>query len=227
MSWKNYYATKFKSSRESGVYAINRFQELLEKTEQLSSTIQNSTLPDFVKDAVSANLSVLKPPTVLRLEDGSLWGLEGCSQTGGSCEGKQHHTLDMEMFGPSAWLQGFYLLALDCGAKMAEALNEEEKAKKYRHVYEKGKKWTNDNLFNGRHFCQKVDLGDKSIIDSYKDAEGYWNFEAEEIKYHVAEGCIIDQMLADLHRAILGCEDVFQKDKKQCGVLLICGATFP
>ena len=35
-------------------------------------------LPPFVLDAVSANLAILKSPTVLRLENGDLWGWEGC-----------------------------------------------------------------------------------------------------------------------------------------------------
>ena len=37
------------------------------------------------------------------------WDLDG----DGVLEGRQHHTLDMELFGPSSWLEGFYLLALD------------------------------------------------------------------------------------------------------------------
>ena len=34
--------------------------------------------------------------------------------------GRQHHTLDMELFGPNAWLTGFYLGALKAAAEMAE-----------------------------------------------------------------------------------------------------------
>ena len=33
--------------------------------------------------------------------------------------GRQHHTLDMELFGPNAWLTGFYLRALKAAAQMA------------------------------------------------------------------------------------------------------------
>ena len=35
----------------------------------------------------------------------------------GVLEGRQHHTLDMELFGPSAWLQGMYLAALKASAE--------------------------------------------------------------------------------------------------------------
>jgi len=33
----------------------------------------SSTLPPYVLDAVSANLAILKSPTVLRLENGDMW----------------------------------------------------------------------------------------------------------------------------------------------------------
>jgi non-lysosomal glucosylceramidase len=35
-------------------------------------------MPDYVLDAVSANLAVLKSPTVLRHESGDVWAWEGC-----------------------------------------------------------------------------------------------------------------------------------------------------
>lgn len=42
-------------------------------------------------DAVSANLSILKSPTVLRQTDGRLWAWEGCCDTVGSCHGSCTH----------------------------------------------------------------------------------------------------------------------------------------
>ena len=42
----------------------------------------------------------------------------------GVLEGRQHHTLDMELYGPNAWLQGFYLAALRAGEEMAAYLGE-------------------------------------------------------------------------------------------------------
>ena len=40
----------------------------------------------------------------------------------GVLEGRQHHTLDMELFGPNAWLNGFYLAALGGGGGDGRAL---------------------------------------------------------------------------------------------------------
>lgn len=70
----------------------------------------------------------------------------------GVMEGRQHHTLDTELFGPSSWLQGFYLAALKAASEMAEYMGEPEKAKEYKKIYENGKKWTKENLFNGEYF---------------------------------------------------------------------------
>ncbi len=327
-TWRNYYATQFKDSLATAKYALENFSSLYEKTTAFSNALQSCTLSESVKDAISANLSVLKTPTALRLEDGSFWGWEGSHEIWGSCmgtcqhvwnyayampylfprlersirentfkyavmdsgasgfrielpprremntprpcvdgqmgevikcyrewklsgdnewlknnsesifkmleyawspenpdrwdadcdgvlEGRQHHTLDMELFGPSSWLEGFYLLALDCGAKMARALGETARAEKYEKLYESGKAWTNENLFNGKYFFQKVDLNNKAMLDSFGAADAYWNDEAGEIKYQVAEGCIIDQLLADWHAVLIGSEGVFDKDKKK------------
>jgi hypothetical protein len=52
------------------------------------------------------------------------------------------------------------------------------------------------------------------VIDKF-NADVYWNAEAGQIKYQVADGCIIDQMLADWHAAILGLDGVFEDKKKR------------
>jgi len=126
----------------------------------------------------------------------------------GVLEGRQHHTLDMELFGPSSWLEGFYLGALKAGAEMAEAMGEPESAKEYLALFEKGKKWTAENLFNGEYFCQKVDLADKALIERF-GAMNYWNDEAGQIKYQIGGGSIIDQMLAQWHADIIGLGELF------------------
>lgn len=63
----------------------------------------------------------------------------------GVLEGMQHHTLDMELYGPSSWLEGFYLLALKAAAEMAEYLGDTAKAEEYVFLFEKGYKWTKQN----------------------------------------------------------------------------------
>lgn len=129
----------------------------------------------------------------------------------GVLEGRQHHTLDMELFGPSSWLEGFYLGALKAASEMARALGDED-ADEYTALFEKGKNFTEKELFNGRYFIQKIDLKDKALVDLF-GADHYWNSEAGEIKYQIGEGCEIDGLLAQWHADIMGLGDLFDPDE--------------
>ncbi len=51
----------------------------------------DSTLPAEALEAVSANLGILKSPTVLRQSDGRLWVWEGCFDNDGCCPGSCTH----------------------------------------------------------------------------------------------------------------------------------------
>ena len=126
----------------------------------------------------------------------------------GVLEGRQHHTLDVELYGPSSWLQGFYLAALKAAAEMADYLGEAERSAVYLELFEKGKKWTAEHLFNGRYFIQQVDVTDHTLIERY-GGEKYWNNECGEIKYQIGEGCAIDQLLGQWHANICGLGDLF------------------
>jgi non-lysosomal glucosylceramidase len=137
--------------------------------------------------------------------------------------GRQHHTLDMELFGPNSWLTGFYLGALKAGAAMAEHLGEAGTAAEYRAMFEKGRAWVDDNLFNGEYYVQKVDLDRRSELDPYAKAtvsrriiganvyDLYWSEEHRELKYQVGDGCIIDQVLGQWHADLYGLGDIFDR----------------
>lgn len=138
----------------------------------------------------------------------------------GVLEGRQHHTLDMELFGPSSWLEGFYLGALKAAADMARAMGENAAAEDYEALFAKGKKWCADNLFNGSYFIQKINLGDRGKLESFGDeaVERYWNAEVGQIKYQIGEGCALDQLLAQWHADIIGLGELF--DAKQTDTAL-------
>ena len=326
--WKNYYAVLFKDSFDSANYSLENWDRLYNDTKLFKDTLFSSTLEPVLLDAISSNLSVLKSPTVFRLEDGSFYGWEGCYQNHGSCEGtcehvwnyayalcflfpklersirdyefkqstsesglmhfrtpipfgapkwmsfacldgqmgsviksyrewkisgddewlknswpdikkvlefawspenphkwdlnkdgilegRQHHTLDMELFGPSSWLMSMYMLALKVGAEMAEFMGEKESAEEYLNLYSNGCKFMNEQLFNGEYFDQKVDLSDKSVVEAFGAVNTYWNEETKQIKYQIAGGSSIDQMLGQWHSYILGTGRMFDSDKMQ------------
>lgn len=325
--WKPYYATRFADSLESAKYAMKNRGELYRKTEKFRDSLHGSTLDPAVIDAVSSTLSVLKSPTVLRLEDGTFYGWEGVRQDAGSCEGtcthvwsyayalcflfpelersirntefkydtdgdgnmcfrtqlplgrgkgsfracvdgqmasviksyrewklsendewlkenwsvikslidyawseknpdewdldrdgvlegRQHHTLDMEMFGPSAWLEGMYLAALKAAQRMATAVGDAASAEYYGEMFEKGSAFTSESLWGGEYFIQKVDIRDRSYTEHF-DCPNYWNEEKSELKYQIAEGCSIDQLLGQWHANIVGLGDIFDSEQRK------------
>lgn len=343
--WKNYYATLFRDSLAVAEYSLKNWDRLYEQTLRFKEALFSSTLPPAVIDAVSANLSILKSPTVLRLEDGSFYGFEGCHCDSGCCEGscthvwnyayalpflfpslersmreldyrynlredggmsfrlqlplgsspssfrpcadgqlggvlktyrewkisgndewlrslwpsvkksieyvwadtnkdrwdpeqkgvltgRQHHTLDMELFGPNSWLTGFYLAALKAGSEMANHLGDEQTAQKYIDIFHRGKAWVDSNLFNGEYYYHCIDLEDKSILEYFDSdeagtliggstLEAYWDEERGEIKYQVGEGCIIDQVLAQWHANLIGLGEIFDPDNTRKAIYAV------
>ncbi len=126
----------------------------------------------------------------------------------GVLEGRQHHTLDMELFGPSSWLEGFYLAALKAAAEMADFLGDASAAAEYRDIFARGASWTKAHLFNGAYFIQQLDLRDRTPVDHFGCPE-YWNDEAGQLKYQIGDGCEIDQMVAQWHADLCGLGDIF------------------
>ena len=86
-----WYAGRFKHINDVADYWRLNCDGLREKTKLFSDTFYDSTLPDEVIEAVAANLTILKSPTVLRQTDGRLWCFEGCSDDRGCCAGSCTH----------------------------------------------------------------------------------------------------------------------------------------
>ncbi|MCG8452279.1 MAG: non-lysosomal glucosylceramidase [Spirochaetales bacterium] len=334
--WKNYYATLWSSSFDAATYGFKNWEGLQRATEAFRDALYNSSLPQAALDAIGANLSILKTPTVWRLEDGTLYGWEGNGEKGGSCEGscthvwsyaqalpflfpalsrsmrqaefnygwwesgelsfrlmlplgapkwgfrgaadghfatilkayrewkfsgdqqwlaslwprikrsvefawskenddlwdperegilsgRQHHTLDMELFSANSWLSGMYLAALKAASEMAEAMDEPETKDEYLQIFERGQKTLNTELYNGQYFIQKIDFRDKGFLERFNNESEriseiygkrdifdlYWSEEHGQIKYQYGEGCSIDQMLGQWHADLYDLGDVF------------------
>ncbi len=86
-----WYAGRFKDVYEVADYWRLNYGSLREKTILFTDTFYDTTLPDEVIEAVAANLTILKSPTVLRQTDGRLWCFEGCSDERGCCAGSCTH----------------------------------------------------------------------------------------------------------------------------------------
>jgi uncharacterized protein (DUF608 family) len=89
--YKPWYAGRFSNIEELTTFWQTEYDRLRLDTALFSDTLFSTTLPDAVVEAITANLSILKSPTVLRLEDGRLWCYEGCSDERGCCHGTCTH----------------------------------------------------------------------------------------------------------------------------------------
>ncbi len=330
--WKNYYSTIFKDSTKSALYSFENWERLVGDTRLFKEALFSSSLDEWVLDAVSSCISVLKSPTCLRLTDGTFYGFEGCGDNTGYCEGscthvwnyayalpylfpkleqsmrtadfkynqlddgymrfrlhlplgeyklneleerpcvdgqmggiiksyrdwkisgdgkwlkdnwpyikkslefawaktnkylwdpdkagvitgRQHHTLDMELFCANSWLNGFYLAALKAGSEIAKFIGDDDSSKLYLSLFEKGKQFTDSNLFNGQYYFQNINLSKRELLEPYNwdpSILSYWNNEKNQISYQIGEGCEIDQVVAGWHANLCGLGEIFDKAK--------------
>jgi uncharacterized protein (DUF608 family) len=89
--YKPWYSSLFKNIKELITYWSQQYNDLRKKSILFKDAFYASTLPPEVIEAVAANLTILKSPTVMRQYDGRLWSFEGCGDGGGCCHGSCTH----------------------------------------------------------------------------------------------------------------------------------------
>lgn len=90
-NYKPWYSNRFKNIEEVCSYWNNNYDDLKSKSTLFKDAFYKSTLPPEVIEAVAANLTILKSPTVMRQYDGRLWNWEGCGDAWGCCHGSCTH----------------------------------------------------------------------------------------------------------------------------------------
>ncbi|MBP9000358.1 MAG: hypothetical protein KBG08_08895 [Bacteroidales bacterium] len=88
---RNHYALLFEDAWNVGRYVTGNLQRLTEESRKFSKALYNSSFPDFVLDAVSSNITVLRSNTCFWLENRYFFGWEGISDRVGSCHGSCTH----------------------------------------------------------------------------------------------------------------------------------------
>ena len=89
--YKPWYGGRFANVDEVATYWRDHYEELRTKSKRFSDCFHDTTLPPEVVEAVEANLTILKSPTVMRQADGRLWSWEGCGDNSGCCHGSCTH----------------------------------------------------------------------------------------------------------------------------------------
>jgi uncharacterized protein (DUF608 family) len=90
-NYRPWYSSKFAAVADVASYWMSNYDDLKTKSQVFTDAFYKSTLPAEVTEAVAANLTILKSPTVFRQFDGRMWNWEGCGDTWGSCHGSCTH----------------------------------------------------------------------------------------------------------------------------------------
>jgi uncharacterized protein (DUF608 family) len=90
-TYKPWYSNRFKNINDVVEYWKLHYDDLKKSSSLFTDAFYSSTLPPEVIEAIAANLTILKSPTVLRQYDGRLWSWEGCADDNGCCHGSCTH----------------------------------------------------------------------------------------------------------------------------------------
>jgi hypothetical protein len=122
----------------------------------------------------------------------------------GVMEGCQHNTMDVEYYGPNPQMEIWYLGALRAAEEMAKRTGDKPFAKLCREFFEKGRAWTDANLFNGEYYEHHV-RPPKSVEDvapSLRLDMGAKNIT--EPDYQLGRGCLVDQLVGQFMAHVCG-----------------------
>jgi uncharacterized protein (DUF608 family) len=97
---KPWYAGRFSTIDQVAAYWRKNDAGLRDRSARFRDAFFNTNLPPEVLEAVSANLTILKSPTLLRQTDGRLWGYEGCEDLHGFCAGSCSHVYNYQQAIP-------------------------------------------------------------------------------------------------------------------------------
>ncbi len=88
---KPWYAQLFPTIDSVNAYWRKHYDRLRQETATFTACFYDMDLAPEVVEAIAANLTILKSPTVQRQTDGRLWCWEGCCDTHGCCHGSCTH----------------------------------------------------------------------------------------------------------------------------------------
>lgn len=89
--YKPWYSSHFNTIQEVCKYWKENYEDLQKKSLLFKDSFFAASLPAEVMEAIAANLTILKSPTVMRQYDGRLWNWEGCGDSWGCCHGSCTH----------------------------------------------------------------------------------------------------------------------------------------
>jgi len=135
----------------------------------------------------------------------------------GIMEGMQHNTYDIEFYGPNTMTGSLYLAALRAGEEIAKRLGESGKAREYRELFKIGSGWSDEHLFNGGYYEQKVNpTAHEAWLEPYRGLTLKYGKDdkfKDWPKWQFGKGCLSDQMIGQWYAHMLGLGHLYDSAK--------------
>ena len=119
----------------------------------------------------------------------------------GVMEGSQSNTLDVEFYGPNPLVQFWYLGALRAAEEMARYLKEVDFSSHCRTLFEKGSRWTDENLFNGEYYEQQFRLPTNPEL--IPQEQRHWPLPTDN-RRQILDACLVDQTVGQVMSHVCG-----------------------
>ena len=121
----------------------------------------------------------------------------------GVMEGCQHNTMDVEYYGPNPQMQIWYLGALRAMEEMAKAVGEHLFAADCHRLFEQGKRFADEQLFNGEYYEQIIqtpETREQLLMATVATGKAY----TSDPPYQLGKGCLVDQLIGQYMAHVYG-----------------------
>jgi len=122
----------------------------------------------------------------------------------GVMEGCQHNTMDVEYFGPNPQMEFWYLGALRAGQEMAKFMKDKAFGQRCADLFGSGSKWTDQHLFNGEYYVQKIVTPASKGEVAKGLMAGMGSRDISNPDFQLGEGCLVDQLVGQYMAHICG-----------------------
>ncbi|MCU0916453.1 MAG: non-lysosomal glucosylceramidase [Planctomycetes bacterium] len=122
----------------------------------------------------------------------------------GVMEGCQHNTMDVEYYGPNPQMEIWYLGALRAAEAMARRVADNEFASTCKDLFERGRKWTDANLFNGEYYEHQIRPPQDESQIAASLLVGMGAKDPTHPDYQLGSGCLVDQLVGQFMAHVCG-----------------------
>jgi non-lysosomal glucosylceramidase len=130
----------------------------------------------------------------------------------GVMEGCQHNTMDVEYYGPNPQMGIWYLGALRAAEEMARYLKDDSFADTCRDLYERGRTWTDEHLFNGEYYEHEIRPPKREDDVAEALRVGMGTGDVSRPDYQLGPGCLVDQLVGQYMAHVCGLDYLVDED---------------